>query len=264
MRCRGRREGLEGRRPGRAVVGRVRVRVGVAVRGRMGMSRVRRRWPMGVEVRIILIHHIGAAHHPARARHPRAGLQTRVAERRTTPANDTTPSTRRLPARRSPNSAAISSSSNDPRTSGATGTVGPALRTIRMERQMHSEFRQFDRSINDARCSSASCSSDRVWDRPLLQKYVGKVALAADAPQGARSWEGRLWRIAEFCAFPLDFCTQTYRSDIKSRNTNDDIYFYVWVNAIDYNRWCTVSISRFRVIYHELLSWELFDLADLL
>jgi len=262
MRCRGRREGLEGRRPGRAVVGRVRVRVGVAVRGRMGVSRVRRRWPVGVEVRIILIHHIGAAHHPARARHPRAGLQTRVAERRTTPANDTTPSTRRLPARRPPNSAAISSSSNDPRTSGATGTVGPALRTIRMERQMHSEFRQFDRSINDARCSSASCSSDRVWDRPLLQKYVGKVALAVDAPQG----RGKVVYDESLSsrAFPLDFYTQTYRSDIKSRNTNDDIYFCVWVNAIDYNRWCTVSISRFRVIYHELLSWELFDLADLL
>jgi len=133
MRRRGRREGLEGRRPGRAVVGRVRVRVGVAVRGRMRVSRVRRRWAVGIEVRIILIHHIGAAHHPARARHPRAGLQARVAERRSTPANDT-PSTRRLP---------ISSrcSSNDPRAFGAAGTAGPALRTIRMERQPHGEFR---------------------------------------------------------------------------------------------------------------------------
>lgn len=92
MRRRSRREGLEGRRSGWAVVGRVRISVGVAVRGRMGVSRVRRRWPMGlVEVRIILIHHIGAAHHPARARHPRAGLQTCVPERRTTLSNNTTP-----------------------------------------------------------------------------------------------------------------------------------------------------------------------------
>lgn len=98
MRRRSRREGLEGRRSGRAVVGRVRIGVGVAVRGRMGVGRVRRRWPVGgrVEVRIILIHHIGAAHHPARARHPRAGLQTCVPERRTTLSNDTGPCSTRL------------------------------------------------------------------------------------------------------------------------------------------------------------------------
>lgn len=66
------------------------ISVGVAVRGRMRVSRMRRWWPMGlVEVRIILIHHIGAAHHPARARHPRAGLQTCVPERRTTLSNTT-------------------------------------------------------------------------------------------------------------------------------------------------------------------------------
>lgn len=92
MRRRSRREGLKGRRPGRTVVGRVRISVGMAVRGRMGVSRMRRRWPVGlVKVRIILIHHIGAAHHPARARHPRAGLQTCVPERRTTLLNNTTP-----------------------------------------------------------------------------------------------------------------------------------------------------------------------------
>lgn len=92
MRRRGRREGLKGRRPGWAVVGRVRIGMGVAVRGRMRVGRMRRRWPMGlVEVRIILIHHIGAAHHPARARHPRAGLQTCVPERRTTLSSNTTP-----------------------------------------------------------------------------------------------------------------------------------------------------------------------------
>lgn len=86
MRRRGRREGLKGRRPRWTVVGRVRIRVGMTVRGRMRMGRMRRRWPVGlVEVRIILIHHIGAAHHPARARHPRAGLQACVSERRTTP-----------------------------------------------------------------------------------------------------------------------------------------------------------------------------------
>lgn len=91
MRRRGRRKGLKGRRSGWAVVGRVWISMRVAVRGRMGMSRVRRRWPMGlVQVRIILIHHIGAAHHPARARHPRAGLQTCVPERRTTLSNNTT------------------------------------------------------------------------------------------------------------------------------------------------------------------------------
>lgn len=90
MRRRGCRKGLKGRRPGWTVVGRVRIGVGVAVRGRMRVSRVRRRWPVGlVEVRIILIHHLGAAHHPARARHPRAGLQTCVPERRTTLSNTT-------------------------------------------------------------------------------------------------------------------------------------------------------------------------------
>lgn len=87
---RSRRERLEGRRPGWTVVGRMWISVGVAVRGRMRVSRMRRWWPMGlVEVRIILIHHIGAAHHPARARHPRAGLQTCVPERRTTLSNTT-------------------------------------------------------------------------------------------------------------------------------------------------------------------------------
>lgn len=82
----GRGEGLKRRRPGRAVVGRMRIRVGMGVRGRMRVGRVRRRrrrWPL-VEVRIILIHHLGTAHHPARARHPRAGLPTCVPERRTT------------------------------------------------------------------------------------------------------------------------------------------------------------------------------------
>jgi len=75
MRRRSRREGLERRRPRWTVVGRVRIGVRVAVRGRMGVRRVRRRWPVGlIKVRIILIHHIGAAHYPARARHPRAGL----------------------------------------------------------------------------------------------------------------------------------------------------------------------------------------------
>lgn len=73
-------------RPGGTVVGRMRIRVGMGVRGRVRVSRVRRRrrrWPL-VEVRIILIHHLGTAHHPARARHPRAGLPTCVPERRTT------------------------------------------------------------------------------------------------------------------------------------------------------------------------------------
>lgn len=77
---------LKRRRPCRAVVGRMRIRMGMGVRGRMRVSRVRRRrrrWPL-VEVRIILIHHLGTAHHPARARHPRAGLPTCVPERRTT------------------------------------------------------------------------------------------------------------------------------------------------------------------------------------
>lgn len=92
MRRRSRREGLKGRRPSRAVVGRVRIGMGMAVRGRMGVGWMRRRWPVGlVKIRIILIHHIGAAHHPARARHPRAGLQTCVPERRTTLLNNTTP-----------------------------------------------------------------------------------------------------------------------------------------------------------------------------
>jgi len=92
MRRRSRREGLKRRRSGRAVVGRVRIGMGVTVRGRMGVGRMRRRWPVGlVKIRIILIHHIGAAHHPARARHPRAGLQTCVPERRTTLLNNTTP-----------------------------------------------------------------------------------------------------------------------------------------------------------------------------
>lgn len=91
MRRRSRREGLKGRRSGWTVVGRVWISVRMAVRGRMRMRRVRRRWPVGlVEVRIILIHHIGAAHYPARARHPRAGLQTCVPERRTTLSNNTT------------------------------------------------------------------------------------------------------------------------------------------------------------------------------
>lgn len=90
MRRRGRREGLKGCRPSWTMVGRMRICVGMTVRGRMGMGRMRRRWPMGlVEVRIILIHHIGAAHHPARAWHPRAGLQTCVPERRTTLSNTT-------------------------------------------------------------------------------------------------------------------------------------------------------------------------------
>ena len=74
-------------RPGGTVVGRMRIRVGMGVRGRVRVGRVRRRrrrrWPL-VEVRIILIHHLGTAHHPARARHPRAGLPTCVPERRTT------------------------------------------------------------------------------------------------------------------------------------------------------------------------------------
>lgn len=86
MRRRGRGEGLKRRRPSRAVVGRMWIRVGMGVRGRMRVGRVRRwwrRWPL-VEVRIILIHHLGTAHHPARARHPRAGLSTCVPERRTT------------------------------------------------------------------------------------------------------------------------------------------------------------------------------------
>lgn len=47
----------------------------------MRMTRVRgRRWPL-IEVRIILIHHLGAAHHTPRTRHPRAGLPTSVPER---------------------------------------------------------------------------------------------------------------------------------------------------------------------------------------
>lgn len=90
MRCCSRREGLKGRRSGRAVMGRVWIGMRVAVRGRMGVGGMRRRWPVGlVKIRIILIHHIGAAHHPARARHPRAGLQTCVPERRTTLLNNT-------------------------------------------------------------------------------------------------------------------------------------------------------------------------------
>lgn len=85
-------KGLERRRPSWTMVGRMRIGVRVTMRGRMRMGRMRRRWPMGlVQVRIILIHHIGAAHHPARARHPRAGLQTCVPERRTTLSNNTTP-----------------------------------------------------------------------------------------------------------------------------------------------------------------------------
>lgn len=83
MRRRSCRERLKRRRPGRAVMGRMRIRM-VGVRGRMRVGRVRRRrWPL-IEVRIILIHHLGTAHHPARARHPRAGLPTCVPERRTT------------------------------------------------------------------------------------------------------------------------------------------------------------------------------------
>lgn len=86
MRRRGRGEGLKRCRPSRTVVGRMWIRVGMGVRGRMRVGRMRRwwrRWPL-VEVRIILIHHLGTAHHPARARHPRAGLSTCVPERRTT------------------------------------------------------------------------------------------------------------------------------------------------------------------------------------
>lgn len=76
MRRRGRWEGLKRRL--------MRIRMGMGVRGRMRVGRVRRRrWPL-IEVRIILIHHLGTAHHPARARHPRAGLPTCVPERRTT------------------------------------------------------------------------------------------------------------------------------------------------------------------------------------
>ena len=65
MRRRGRGEGLEGRGPRRAVMG----RVGIArvcdarVGGRVGMGR---RGPL-IEVRVVLIHNLGAAHHPSRA-----------------------------------------------------------------------------------------------------------------------------------------------------------------------------------------------------
>lgn len=87
MRRRGGGKRLKRCRPGRTVMG----RMGIRMRGRMGVGRVRRRRCPRIEVRmIILIHHLGAAHHPARAWHPRPGLTTCVPERRTTRSNTTT------------------------------------------------------------------------------------------------------------------------------------------------------------------------------
>ena len=75
---------LKRRRSRGTMMSRVWISVRMGMRSGMGVRRVRgRRWPL-IEVRIILIHHLGAAHHTPRARHPRAGLATCVPERCTT------------------------------------------------------------------------------------------------------------------------------------------------------------------------------------
>lgn len=77
----GRREGLKRCGPSGTMMGRMRISMRMWMRRSMWVTRVRgRRCPL-IEVRIILIHHLGAAHHTPRTRHPRAGLPTCVTER---------------------------------------------------------------------------------------------------------------------------------------------------------------------------------------